>query len=39
VEKVNSMTTSSALRGLFKKNEKTRNEFFNLINAPAGTRY
>lgn len=39
VEKINSTTTSSALRGLFKKNEKTRNEFFNLINAPAGTRY
>ncbi len=39
VEKINSTTTSSALRGLFKRNEKTRMEFFNLINAPAGTRY
>ncbi len=39
VEKINSTTTSSALRGLFKKDEKTRMEFFNLINAPAGTRY
>lgn len=39
VEKINSTTTSSALRGLFKRDEKTRNEFFNLINAPAGTRY
>ena len=39
VEKINSTTTSSALRGLFKKDEKTRAEFFNLINAPAGTRY
>ncbi len=39
VEKINSTTTSSALRGLFKKDEKTRSEFFNLINAPAGTRY
>ena len=39
VEKINSTTTSSALRGLFKKDEKTRMEFFNLINAPAGTHY
>ncbi len=34
VEKINSTTISSALRGLFKKDLKTRNEFFNLINAP-----
>ncbi len=39
VEKINSTTTSSALRGLFKKDEKTRAEFFALINAPVGTRY
>jgi GTP cyclohydrolase I len=39
VEKINSTTTSSALRGLFKTSDKTRNEFFNLINAPTGTRY
>lgn len=39
VEKINSMTTSSALRGLFKKDEKTRAEFFSLINAPVGNRY
>jgi GTP cyclohydrolase I len=39
VEKINSTTTSSALRGLFKRDEKTRAEFFNLINAPAGNRY
>lgn len=39
VEKINSTTTSSALRGLFKKNEKTRQEFFSLINSPTGTRY
>ena len=39
VEKINSTTTSSALRGLFKRDEKTRMEFFNLINSPAGTRY
>ena len=39
VEKINSTTTSSALRGLFKSDQKTRLEFFNLINSPAGTRY
>jgi len=33
VEKINSTTVSSALRGLFKSDSKTRNEFFNLINA------
>lgn len=39
VEKINSATTSSALRGLFKRDEKTRAEFFSLINSPAGSRY
>jgi GTP cyclohydrolase I len=39
VEKINSTTTSSALRGLFKKDEKTRAEFFSLINSPLGARY
>jgi len=39
VEKINSTTTSSALRGLFKQNEKTRSEFFSLINSPSGARY
>jgi len=39
VEKINSTTTSSALRGLFKSDEKTRAEFFALINAPVGNRY
>lgn len=39
VEKINSTTTSSALRGLFKSDEKTRAEFFSLINAPTGNRY
>ena len=39
VEKINSTTTSSALRGLFKRDEKTRAEFFSLINSPSGTRY
>ena len=39
VEKINSTTTSSALRGLFKRDQKTRSEFFSLINSPTGTRY
>jgi len=39
VEKINSNTTSSALRGLFKKDEKTRAEFFSLINSPSGNKY
>lgn len=33
VEKINSTTTTSALRGLFIKNADTRKEFFSLINA------
>ena len=39
VEKINSTTTTSALRGLFKKDERTRSEFFSLINSPTGIRY
>lgn len=39
VEKINSTTTTSALRGLFIKNSKTRREFFSLINSPQGVRY
>ena len=39
VEKINSTTTSSALRGLFKRDEKTRSEFFSLINSTSATRY
>ncbi|MFK5938849.1 MAG: GTP cyclohydrolase I FolE [Sulfurimonas sp.] len=39
VEKINSTTTSSALRGLFKKDEKTRSEFFSLVNSTSSTRY
>jgi GTP cyclohydrolase IA len=39
VQKINSITTSSALRGLFKSDKKTRAEFFSLINAPMGTHY
>ena len=39
VEKVNSTTVSSALRGLFKKDERTRSEFYNLINTPAPSHF
>ena len=38
VQKVNSTTTTSALRGMFLK-EKTRNEFFNIINSPQFVRF
>ena len=38
VQKVNSTTTTSALRGLFRK-KKTRNEFFNIINTPQTIRF
>ncbi len=33
VEKINSTTVTSALRGLFKKDIRTRNEFYDLVNA------
>jgi len=39
VEKICSTTVSSALRGIFKENLKTREEFFNLINAPHPGRF
>ncbi len=39
VQKISSTTTSSALRGLFKRDEKTRMEFFSLINSSTGNRY
>jgi GTP cyclohydrolase I len=39
VEKINSTTTTSALRGMFIKNTDTRREFFSLINASADKRY
>ncbi len=39
VEKINSVTISSALRGLFKSDLRTRNEFFNLINAHAPSNF
>ncbi len=39
VEKINSATVSSALRGLFKSDERTRNEFYTLINSPSPSRF
>ncbi|MDR0666063.1 MAG: GTP cyclohydrolase I FolE [Campylobacteraceae bacterium] len=39
VEKINSTTTTSALRGIFIKNTDTRREFFSLINANMDRRY
>lgn len=39
VQKINSTTTTSALRGIFIKNADTRKEFFSLINSPKETRY
>ena len=38
VEKVNSITTTSALRGMFRE-QKTRSEFLNFINTPPSVRY
>jgi len=39
VEKINSTTVSSALRGLFKSDERTRSEFYNLINTPTPSHF
>ena len=39
VHKANATTTTSALRGLFLKDEKTRKEFFALINAAKQVRF
>ncbi len=39
VQKINSTTVSSALRGLFKSDERTRNEFYNLINTPTASNF
>jgi len=39
VEKINSTTVSSALRGLFKRDAKTREEFMSMVNAPIRPRY
>jgi GTP cyclohydrolase I len=38
VEKVNSITTTSALRGMFRK-QKTRSEFLNFVNSSQHVRY
>ena len=39
VEKINSTTVSSALRGLFKSDQRTRSEFYNIINTPAPSNF
>jgi GTP cyclohydrolase I len=39
VQKINSTTVSSALRGLFKSDQKTRTEFYNIINTPAPSNF
>ncbi|ABK82673.1 GTP cyclohydrolase I FolE [Campylobacter fetus] len=39
VEKINSTTTTSALRGIFIKNAETRKEFFDLINSPKSVKF
>jgi len=39
VEKINSTTVSSALRGLFKSDERTRSEFYNLINTSTPSNF
>ncbi|MGG7048396.1 MULTISPECIES: GTP cyclohydrolase I FolE [unclassified Campylobacter] len=39
VQKINSTTTTSALRGAFMKNGETRKEFFSLINSPKEHRF
>ena len=38
VEKVNSVTTTSALRGMFRQRD-TRSEFLNFVNSSSGIRY
>ncbi len=39
VQKINSTTVSSALRGLFKSDERTRNEFYSLVNSPTPSNF
>lgn len=39
VQKINSITTTSALRGMFMKNSNTRKEFFDLINSPRSVKF
>jgi len=38
VEKINSVTTTSALRGMFRDRD-TRNEFLNFVNSSAGLKF
>ncbi len=38
VQKINPITTTSALRGIFRKNPDTRKEFFDLINSKESVR-
>ena len=39
VEKMHSSTTTSALRGIFMKEAKTREEFYSIINTNGGNRF
>jgi len=39
VQKINSTTVSSALRGLFKSDTRTRSEFYNLINTSTPSNF
>ncbi len=39
VEKINSVTTTSAIRGSFMTNANTRKEFFSLINSPKNSNF
>jgi len=39
VEKINSTTVSSALRGLFKSDQRTRSEFYNIINTSSPSHF
>jgi len=39
VGKINSTTVSSALRGLFKSDQRTRFEFYNIINTPSPSHF
>lgn len=39
VEKMHSSTTTSALRGIFMKEAKTREEFYSIINTSGGNRF
>jgi len=38
VEKINSTTVTSALRGIFKKEKKTKDEFLSIISTTFGKK-